>query len=1305
MYDTYSDAYDLAKAVIKLGVKSAEQMAKDYGFRLNETVRRAWDDAFNNKPKLKPEQHAIQEPSPKEVSPRKTPTDRKKVGEKRKQQEPPRKEVKQPKKKAVSPITRQYGFQQTLAKETSDLSKESIAAFHRNKDARQDYEVYGLQDAVTRVGKEIQDKGGFEAVHSDLLLDSAVQDLADRQVARTMALYHYGNMLELATQANNQQDIAKIVNLKNQIENVLFKESTSAGQASASLMIWRALGPDGTLNFVRQNINKVNEANSKRLLNEYGESAKDLIADLKQKVEDFYQQTLESDEIISELQNQLTSKVKGQKIKIKGTELANQFRDKFKLKEGAAYASPIPPPVYNAAIEAIAQVIEAGSTVAQLLADALSTIRKESWYKELSNADKKKVRDGVTQIVNSYRQDQVNQVEQQSKQTIKNAQEKAKTKGKEKTEEAQLTEQELTDFEQALIEEVQQDYGLSLEDATDVAKRIQNKINRAIKDAPKKIFVNKEDVRKKELLTSIVKTKGDAILETGAYNPQIFENIVGSALEVLQNLTPAQEAKINALAKTIKETSGIIQNRAIMDLAYEVNRAVNPKFWTGANLWNIYSGLQYASMLSGVTTQALNILSTGSNLIFQPIADLMSPSTYLKKGVRVRDQFMAQLASLRLMAQTMFSGKGLWVAKDIILRGQANNKYIDGVRKKPGLEFDAMERLSRDENVPWFGKDLKGNYFIRFGKGARSFLSAVAQRLSRGAKYVGRLLNAGDEFLKMPALYREQYLLSHYHHAQNLRGKALRDAVNADIKEMAVKSDDMTALEERLAKEVKQYEKSTGRKMGTSEIQRRKNEMINEAIRLDDKSKREAQQLASDYTFTRERNGAIASIATGMGRVLMGWGVGGKFVKLIYVPFTNIVGNVGEMMMDTVPLYGFARAQGYGFSGMVQRAKNPKNFFRKLDPTLEKSSMLGEKGTRARDTQMARAYFGTLGVLATMALFMGDDEDRWFQLTGGQKEAEDFGEGLQGHRPRYSIGVGPKSKRIWINYLNLPLVSAPLGLVGNINDRMRNKGDMSSDNFTDRMAASMRVFSGGLWWDGARDAGSIMMDMTFLSGIQLLTEDVEETFKSVQEGGGKTNRSVENKPFSAFARNVARNLAGAPARILPHRINLVRQIEKFWDPTVYSRKEISSTLKYEWGVHWFSDTNKKRDIFGEVVKRYPGNQFMNIDHYLGLAKTDSRYEFLDKHNAMPSQLRNSPMVINDVYRYLTEKEFEEYVKLTGKNFDKELRGYMKSGYVSKDKAYEEVSRGITKTGVQKEIEVLWRLAKEDARYELEDQLR
>jgi hypothetical protein len=128
---------------------------------------------------------------------------------------------------------------------------------------------------------------------------------------------------------------------------------------------------------------------------------------------------------------------------------------------------------------------------------------------------------------------------------------------------------------------------------------------------------------------------------------------------------------------------------------------------------------------------------------------------------------------------------------------------------------------------------------------------------------------------------------------------------------------------------------------------------------------------------------------------------------------------------------------------------------------------------------------------------------------------------------------------------------------------------------------------------------------------------------------------------------------------MPQNANLFRQATKIYDANSYSAGDVKNALIYASGLYQIPGVGQpKIDVFGENAKSYPGETVIPYTHWMDLRGKDSRWAFIDKHNAYPGKIQNRPFYIGTEMTTLSPEQLYVHQKSTGVAFNELLRGYM-----------------------------------------------
>jgi hypothetical protein len=302
-----------------------------------------------------------------------------------------------------------------------------------------------------------------------------------------------------------------------------------------------------------------------------------------------------------------------------------------------------------------------------------------------------------------------------------------------------------------------------------------------------------------------------------------------------------------------------------------------------------------------------------------------------------------------------------------------------------------------------------------------------------------------------------------------------------------------------------------------------------------------------------------------------------KYLKLI-VPFTHIVANVGNASLNYSP-WGYVRLFVPGLRNEFMPDASPMNY----------------------RLQAARATLGTLGLTAIWALAAGmmDDEDPWFDLTalgpvdpGRRNQLRETG-----WRP-YAVKIGGR----WINYQNTPL-HLGLAFLGNMMDAVRYRKLAEADLWNRAYYALTQV----------KDT---LLSQSFLTGLA-------EFFDS---GGARAVPKTGAAQFGGLART-------ASSIVIP---NLVKQVDRLFDPTVYDASTIEAALMRDIPIAR-RGLAPALNVLGEPVRA-------EVNPFVSGRREDELWHLLASKQAWIS-VPEKTMLIRD--RMITPEEYARFVQTSG----------------------------------------------------------
>lgn len=300
------------------------------------------------------------------------------------------------------------------------------------------------------------------------------------------------------------------------------------------------------------------------------------------------------------------------------------------------------------------------------------------------------------------------------------------------------------------------------------------------------------------------------------------------------------------------------------------------------------------------------------------------------------------------------------------------------------------------------------------------------------------------------------------------------------------------------------------------------------------------------------------------------------------VPFTRIVANVTNRGLNYTP-WGYKRLF-FGQHGGNRFASEPP---------------VGE----AYRTQLVKATAGTLGMAAVAALDAADA----IQITSNGPDDNDERKQLQasGWKP-YSVKIGDT----WFSYQYTPL-NLGFAMVGHYRDALRyNK--LSEKDAQTRLAYGMLR------------TGTTIFDMSFLSGLSDFMESLSGTASSTKSAG----------------RLIART---ATSVLIP---NLVKQVDRLFDPTAYEANSVTESLIRETPVTRSQTLKPMLNVLGEPVK-------LSNNKFFSTAKDDPVWKLIVDKQAFVS-VPSKTSKIGD--RPITADEYYSLIQKSGP----QIRRYIQS---------------------------------------------
>jgi len=421
-------------------------------------------------------------------------------------------------------------------------------------------------------------------------------------------------------------------------------------------------------------------------------------------------------------------------------------------------------------------------------------------------------------------------------------------------------------------------------------------------------------------------------------------------------------------------------------------------------------------------------------------------------------------------------------------------------------------------------------------------------------------------------------------------------------------------------------------------------------------------------------------------------------VSWIWMPFANIIGNLGDTFNDYYPGYGIFRANGVSPTALTRMLDMNKESAMMSEPVQVEGTMdwikktWGGRQDQRYYEQMGRAWLGSMMMLAAMMLMDDDDKDDFIQFTGKNDPT---------HKNYLKIGGVPI-----ISWELIPSI-APVAAIMSEAHSYHKLHPKEERSFGRRMLYAM---------------GAVEQSVAGLSvaeSVQNLNQVVGTALSSLTGVGNYGDPVDFEKGITTLGTELGKSGIGMLSRVNPLTNPLVGQIQQIFDPRVFSHSTIEQSMEYAALGATYRYTKDAEgndriagvDIFGEEIKRLPSeDSFGFLSMFANEKAKDPRWKFLADHGGLEvmSRTTNANILLEDdeekygvVSRKMTDKQYGTYAKLAGQKFSKELTKYMNGNQWKKD--YDTVVMGTagTMTKLQEEVKKMASEARTKAKDEMD----
>lgn len=405
----------------------------------------------------------------------------------------------------------------------------------------------------------------------------------------------------------------------------------------------------------------------------------------------------------------------------------------------------------------------------------------------------------------------------------------------------------------------------------------------------------------------------------------------------------------------------------------------------------------------------------------------------------------------------------------------------------------------------------------------------------------------------------------------------------------------------------------------------------------------EMQAAAKEYmlymTYQQRPNGILGVLAEALGKAARKQ----PALRLI-VPFTRVVANVANNAIDWTP-WGFAR---WGFE-KVRDVKGQEDRW--------------AKDKRGRGKMLGRALIGTLAMTAFAYLAAQK------KLTGrGPSDPKKRKQMLDaGWRPHSFVFTDKDGNKTFVPYTYiLGPAALTAAIPANFFDAIR-YGDINENDALDR--ASIAILG----------SMRLILDMSFLNGIS------------------DTLSAIEN--YDLFGPSyLKRMMSQSTAPLVP---NLIKQIDRYFDPTVYNTDKLKDYLLNSMRIT--SGLKPQINLLGDAVVGDKLTQFTSSD----LSK-DPVKRFLFNNNlfiSVPNKNSKLYDIKKDEMREMTDDEMYNFIGLSGLEIRRRLEDESTMMELLDIKKIEDALQpGSGQEAMQDELNKIVRSARSDIKFDMEDNL-
>lgn len=682
----------------------------------------------------------------------------------------------------------------------------------------------------------------------------------------------------------------------------------------------------------------------------------------------------------------------------------------------------------------------------------------------------------------------------------------------------------------------------------------------------------------------VAKRLADALVD-GDLTPESVAEKMAKQLGLPADLTPEMKRDLRDKAMAIRNTTEGSKVRHSAEWAFakaaaealkhiDKNKGVLSRLTT--TIFKIYTSLVYAGMLNGLPTHAKNFLSVMPAVLSFGTGNLLNTVKWARAAKRAHD-YKGNLPKKLVffynspVYEFFFRWKhgfgsmksaGL-EAIDVLRTGKGEYRWEDEVKQGKDAFNQIVESLPVLERTRFYGGKWNPYNHV-FGK------------------LVGRALSTTDA---LTSLYYENQEVAFALVGAGLESGMTMDQINTKMNQFFTKNS--PKWQESMAEA--EAEAEVARKFGVeikpstikAEAARLMREKVKTEFAISKERGADLRAVAKDKIYAHKRHGIIGQLAAALGNAGNSGGKrglierAGKAAIKPIVPFTNIVGNMGDALLDTLPVYGIARANGWSGTAIAARLYNKTHggtFFGNISDN--KTAMMGKRVSFNDDLyvqQLSRAVGGTLAAVA-LAMLTGDDDDDFISFSGEVKGDPS---------KSYKIKIFGEEK---YDYRMIPGLYLPIRLVQASKEYLKqpqNKGKY------------IEAIATGYW----ASVYSIK-DMSFLGGVADFIESFSRASQSFESSTSDISKLTGT--FNTVTKGLLSQHINFALKPWIGNQAIIKNIEKVFSPEQEGSQDFGERMYYLIGLQSVMGNEKKVDLAGNVIKSLPGDDVFPLSVWFEL---------------------------------------------------------------------------------------------------------